>query len=130
MTGLNSDWLILGMCILELSLPRVHKKIETFRFKEEDDYEYDIWLWVFSRILKIETPRKASFYHFSREKLALLPLVKEVTPSLDRKMIKLLTFDLITCFRYFDILAKTRSRMTTATTFSRQNDAGPRSSTT
>ena len=86
MTGLNSDWLILGMCILELSLPRVLKRIETFRFKEEDDYEYDIWLWVFSRILKIETPRKASFYHFSREKLALLPLVEEVLPSLDRKM--------------------------------------------
>ena len=42
-------------------------------------------LKVFSRILKIYTPRKASFYHFSQEKLALLPLVKEVTPSLDRK---------------------------------------------
>ena len=42
---------------------------------------------------------------------------------LDRKMIKLLTFDtdLISCFRHHDIRAKTRSRMTTATTFSRQN---------
>ena len=38
--------------------------------------------------------------------------------------------DLITCCRYFDILAKTRSRMTTATTFSRHNDAGSRASTT
>ena len=35
----------------------------------------------FSRILKLQTPRKVSFYHFSLEKLALLPLVKEVTPS-------------------------------------------------
>ena len=35
---------------------------------------------------------------------------------------------LITCFRHFDILAKTRCRMTTATTFSRQN--GSRASTT
>ena len=27
--------------------------LETFRFKDEDDYEYEIWLNVFSRILKI-----------------------------------------------------------------------------
>ena len=26
---------------------------ETFRFKDENDYEYEIWLKVFSRILKI-----------------------------------------------------------------------------
>ena len=67
--------------------------LETFRFEDEDDYEYEIWLEVFSRMLKIYTPRKASFYHFSLEKLALLPLVKEVAPSPDGKMIKLLTFD-------------------------------------
>ena len=35
-----------------------------------------------------------------------------------------------TCSYHYDILAKTRSRMTTATTFSRQNDAGSRASTT
>ena len=51
--------------------------------------------------------------------------MKEVTRSLDRKMILTLqTFD--TRFPYFDILAKIRGRMTTATTFSRQNDAGSR----
>ena len=72
--------------------------------------------------------RKASFYHFPPEKLALLPLVKEVTPSPDRKMIKLLTFDNL--FSHFDILAKTRSRMTAATTFSLQSDAGSRASST
>ena len=49
--------------------------------------------------------------------------MKEVTPLPDRKMIKLLTFDIL-FFRHFDILAKTRSRVTTATAFSRQNDAG------
>ena len=43
---------------------------------------------------------------------------------------KLRLFHLITCFRHFDILAKTRCGMTTATTFSRQNDAGSRASTT
>ena len=58
-------------------------------FEDEDDYEYEIWLEVFSRILR----QKASSYHFSPEKLALLSLVKEVTPSPDRRMIKLLTFD-------------------------------------
>ena len=67
----------------------------SIRFKDEDDYEFEIWLKVFSRILKIKTPRKASFYHFSLEKLALLPLVKEVTRSPDGKMTKLLTFDIL-----------------------------------
>ena len=32
----------------------------------------------------------------------------------------------MTCFRYYDILAKTRSRMETVTTFSYQNEAGSR----
>ena len=36
---------------------------------------------------------KASMYFFSLEKIALLSILKEVKPSLDRKMIKLLTFD-------------------------------------
>ena len=27
--------------------------LETFRFKDENDYEYEIWLKVFSRVLKI-----------------------------------------------------------------------------
>ena len=27
--------------------------VETFRFKDEDDYEYEIWLKVFTGILKI-----------------------------------------------------------------------------
>ena len=38
---------------------------------------------------------EASFYHFSLEKLALLSLVKEVKRSPDRKMIELLTFDVL-----------------------------------
>ena len=54
----------------------------------------------------------------------MLPLVKEVTRSPDRKMIKLPT--LITRFPHFP---KIRSRVTTATTFSRENDAGSRAST-
>ena len=35
-----------------------------------------------------------------------------------------------TCFRHYDILAKTRSRMTTAIAFSRQNNTGLRGRTT
>ena len=67
-------------------------KLETFRFEDENDYEYDILLEVSSRLLKIETSQKASFHYFSLDKLALLSLVKEVTRSSNRKMIKLLTF--------------------------------------
>ena len=29
------------------------QQLETFRFEDEDDYKYEIWLKVFSRILKI-----------------------------------------------------------------------------
>ena len=35
----------------------------------------------------------------------------------------------MTCLRHYDILGQTRSRMTTAITFSRQNDAGSRGRT-
>ena len=61
----------------------------------------------------------------------MLSLLKEVKPSPDENMIKLQTFDnLFLRVRHYDILAKTRSRMTTATSFSRQNDAGSPVSTT
>ena len=43
-------------------------------------------------------------------------------------MIKLLKFD--NCSKNYDILAKTGDGMTTAISFSRQNDAGSRTSTT
>ena len=64
---------------------------------------------------------------FLPEKLARLFLLKEVKPSPYLKMIKL-NFS-ITCFRHYDILVKTRSRMT-AIAFSRQNDADSRAWTT
>ena len=84
---------ILDSVRLDLSSSVNILQVETFRFKDENDYEYEILLEVSSRLTKIWTPLKASFYHFSLEKLALLLLVKEATPSPDRKMIKLLTFD-------------------------------------
>ena len=74
---------------------------------------------VFARVLKKRHPGKASFYLFSLKKLIQLFILKEVKPSPDRKMIiKLLA--VITCSRYYDILAKSRCRMTTAITFPRQ----------
>ena len=71
-------------------------------------------------------PEKLHFTFDSPGKLALLSLLKEVAPSSDHKMIKLVTFDIL--FRRYDNLAKTRSEMTTAIVFSRQNDAGSRAS--
>ena len=102
---------------------------ETVRFEDEEDFKKEIWLKVFSRILKKRQPWKHCFTFFSPEKLTRLFLWTEVQPSPDRhKMIKLPT--LITCSRLYDILAKTRGGMTTATAFSRQNDAGSRVRTT
>ena len=51
---------------------------------------FNLFFRVFEKIL---IPRKASLYFFPPEKLALLFLLKEVKPSPDPKMIKLLTFD-------------------------------------
>ena len=56
--------------------------------------------------------------------------MKEATRSPVRKIIKLLTFDILSVFPSLRYLAKTRSSMTTATTFSRQNDVVLRQRTT
>ena len=67
--------------------------LETFRFEDENHYEYEIWFEVFSRIVKkMDTP-EIFIVLFSPEKLALLSLLKEVEPSPDCKMLKLLKFD-------------------------------------
>ena len=60
--------------------------------------------------------------------LARLFKLKDVKPSPDIKMINF--FLLISCFRQYDILAKTRSGMTKAIIFFRLNDAGSRASNT
>ena len=58
----------------------------------------------------------------SPENLTLLSSLKEVKPSPDHNLIKLVTFN--NSFPPLRLLANTRTRMTTAITFSRQNDAG------
>ena len=112
----------------------------------------------FVYIENIHTPESFILPLFTR-KVSTVNLVEEATPSLDRKIIKLPTFDNlfpnlvlralfpnfgggasksrgkrsgdeVARFRHFDILAKIRSRVTTATTFSRQNDAGSHASIT
>ena len=72
----------------ELTVP----VLESFRFG--DDNEYEISLKTFARVLKKKKiPRKDSFYYFSPKQLVQLFILKEVKPSPDRKMIKLLQFD-------------------------------------
>lgn len=88
--------------------------LEIFRFEDE----------VFSRILKKQSPQKALlfvFFFFSPKKSSLLSLLREVKPSPDRKIIKPLTFD--TLSHQYNILAKTRSKMTMAFMFSGQSDS-------
>ena len=86
--------------------------IESFRFEDESEYEYEISLNLFVRVLKkTDTPKSFSLLFKSPKKLVRLFILKQVKPSPDSRMIKLLTFD------YWFL------RMTTATTFSRQNDA-------
>ena len=52
------------------------------------------------------------------EKLAQLSLLKELKPSTDRKMIKILAF--YNYLTHYDVLVKRRSRMTTAIMFFRR----------
>ena len=68
--NLLTKWL-LG---LNLSQDQNGWTLETFRFEDENNYEFEIWKHVkdFLHILKEWTPKKASFYYFSLEKLALL----------------------------------------------------------
>ena len=69
--------------------------LETFRFGDENGYECEIWLKVFSRILKKKQTPPESFIVLvdSSEKLALFSILKEVKPCFYHKMVKLPTFD-------------------------------------
>ena len=78
---------------------------------DENDYKVEISLRAFWRLLKKETPQRASLSFFLIETLAQLFLLKEVKPFPRSKMIKLLIFDnLLPPPRHS---RKNRSRMTT-----------------
>ena len=79
-------------------------------------------LKVFARVLKKRHPGKLHFTFFSSIKIVRLFILKEVKPSTESKMIKLLTFDYL--------FPPRRLRMTMAVTFSRPNDVGSRARTT
>ena len=64
--------------------------IDTFRFEDKNKYEYEIWFKVFSLTLRKKKTGNVSLYYFF-PRIALLSLLENVKPSLDRKMIKLLT---------------------------------------
>ena len=68
--------------IATVFLQRVLARIETFRLKDEKDYEGEIFFRVFAKQIDIPECFPALF---SSERLALLSLLKEVTPSSDRK---------------------------------------------
>ena len=52
--------------------------LESFRFEDEEDYEYKILLKVCWRIDQKYSAQRASLYYFSREKLGRLFLLKNV----------------------------------------------------
>ena len=69
--------------------------IERFRFEDENEYETvrDLTKSFFAFFF-LKTARKLHFnFNFSPKTLVRLFILKEVKPSLDRKMIKLLIFD-------------------------------------
>ena len=69
--------------------------LESFRFEDENEYEYEIYLNVFACVLKKRHPGKLHITFFSPKTLVRLFVLKEVKPSPDSKMIKLLIFDIL-----------------------------------
>ena len=68
--------------------------LESLRFEDVNEYEYEIELKVLAHVLKKkDTPGKLHLTFFQPKKLVWLFILKEVKPSPDSKMIKLLTFD-------------------------------------
>ena len=90
------------LCIqMPMEMTTVLSVWESFIFEDETEYEYEIQVKVFVRVLKKKTPRGASSYFFSPKKLVRSFILKEVKPSSDGTMIKLLTFDnLLTLLRH------------------------------
>ena len=62
-------------------------RLESFRFQDE------IWINVFSRILKNRHPGKLHCTFLAREKLQLLSVLMEIKTSPEGKKIKVMTFD-------------------------------------
>ena len=72
------------------------QQLESFRFEEDNEYEYEIKLNVFARVLEKKTPGKLHFTSFFFTKKVRLFTLKKFKPSPDSNMIKL--FPAITTF--------------------------------
>ena len=98
------------LCLSSLFLlccPRL-SILDSFRFNDENEYEYEIKVKVLMRILKKDTLERFILL-FSPKKLVGLFILKEVKPSTDGKMIKLLTFDdLFPPLRHLKLLVELR----------------------
>ena len=92
MVRMDLDWNLKNLGFLAMTA-KITKKLETFRFEDENDYEYEIWFKDFSRIVKNWHPGILHCTFFPPEKIALLSLLNEVEPSPDCNMLKRLTFD-------------------------------------
>ena len=88
----------------------------------------DLILSFFAYSQKIDTPESFIALFFLSKKLAQSTFLKKISVLPVAKRLNRLTVD--KSVRHYDILAKTRSKMTTTITFSRQNDAGSRAITT
>ena len=89
-------------------------KLEIFRFDDEDACEMRFNFNFFMYSQKIDTS-ESFIVLFSPEKSARLFFLKEVKPSPDRKMVKLLTFENL--FLPLRHSSETHRKMTTASTF-------------
>ena len=68
--------------------------LEISRFEDANEYEYEIKLKVFARVLKKRLPESFIFlFFFHQKKLIRLFILKEVKPSPDSKVKELLTSD-------------------------------------
>ena len=69
--------------------------LESSRFEDENEYEYEIKLKVFARVLKKRHPGKLHFpfFFFHQKKLIRLFILKEVKPSPYGRVKELLTFN-------------------------------------
>ena len=93
---------------------------ENFRFLYDDEYE--IWLHVFSEVLRKDISHEAWFHSLLATNLTQLSWMMKVNPFRDSKNYKKTR----TCFWHYAVLTKTRSQMTTVILFSLQNDTGSR----
>ena len=134
--------MVIGLCVVHFrdnqtsnykSASRVevyspHFSLNCTPLEDEVNYEYEIWLKVFRVFSKYKLPWWLHCTIFTRKVTTIT--CSEGGYTLSQSQNDKTTNILVTCFCHFDILAKTRSRVTTPTTFSRQNDTGLRARTT